>query len=224
VSVHEVGPDEGADRAELAHASDQLAAGDVHVVEGQHRHELEALGTVAAELMDPVVVGLTEGEGAAGIQVVARDERQPVGRIEDRDVHALHRHRHHLRLGVVVALDREVRCPVSASRDPTAAGCSASVPSRALAILLEVAVTGGARPSMTMAPLGPRRGRPSAPHQGADAMPELRIEVPVEEVGWLHDVHIAVDEAQSVFHGVLLGMMTCGHRDAITAPDRDGPA
>jgi hypothetical protein len=93
----------------------------------------------------------------------------------------------------------------------------------ASAILLEVTVAGGLPIDDDGAARAPARTAVGA-HQGADAVLELRIEVPVEEVGRLHDVHVTVDEAQSVFHGVLLGMMTCGHRDAITAPDRGGPA
>ncbi len=39
----------------------------------------------------------------------AGDEAEAAGREEDGDVDALHLHRHHLRLGVVAALDGEVQ-------------------------------------------------------------------------------------------------------------------
>jgi len=37
-------------------------------------------------------------------------------------------------------------------------------------------------------------------------MLELRVQIAVKEIGRLHDVHVGVDEAQSVFHVTLLGM------------------
>jgi len=53
--VHQIRPDERADGAQVAHAPDQLAAGQVHVVDGQHRDPFQAIGAVAGELVDPVV-------------------------------------------------------------------------------------------------------------------------------------------------------------------------
>src|SRR5262249_4318737 len=38
----------------------------------------------------------------------------------------------------------------------------------------------------------------------ADPVPELRVEVALEEVRRLHDVHVAVDEAQSILHSDFL--------------------
>ena len=108
-AVHEIRPHERADGAELAHAAHELAAGQVHVVHGQHRHELQTLRAVFTELVDPVIVGLAKGHRESGIEVVAGDEGEAGGRIEHRDVDALDRHAHHLGLGVVLALDREVQ-------------------------------------------------------------------------------------------------------------------
>ncbi len=53
-------------------------------------------------------------------------------------------------------------------------------------------------PSMTIVP---RLGRPSAPIGQDHPVAELRIQVPLEEIGRLHDVHVGVDEAEVVFHG-----------------------
>jgi hypothetical protein len=41
------------------------------------------------------------------------------------------------------------------------------------------------------------------PHRDTDAALERRVQVAIEEVGRLHDVHVGVDEAQSFFHGDL---------------------
>ena len=109
MAVDEIRPDERADRAQLAHAAHELAAGQVHVVHRQHRHELQPVGAVLAELVDPVVVGLAERERELGIQIVARDEAEARRGIEHRDVDAFHLHAHHLSFGVVVALDREIQ-------------------------------------------------------------------------------------------------------------------
>jgi len=35
-------------------------------------------------------------------------------------------------------------------------------------------------------------------------VPELRIEIPLEEIGRFHDVHVGIDEPETVFHEVLL--------------------
>ncbi len=201
VAVDQVRPDERPDRAQLAHAPVQLAAGQVHVVHRQHGHELEPLGAVPAELVDPVVVGLAEGERELRIHVVAREQAEAGGRVEDRDVHALDRHAHHLRLGVVVALDREVepvrplqprageRLRAVRARGPAAA---------ALAILLQLGVHRGGQPvDDDRAALGPAVGPDREDHPVA----ELRIQVPLEEIGRLHDVHVRIDEAEVVFHG-----------------------
>ena len=44
-------------------------------------------------------------------------------------------------------------------------------------------------------------GRPSAPIGRMTRSLEFRIEVPLEEIGRLHDVHVGIDEAEIVFHG-----------------------
>src|SRR5439155_25670774 len=41
-------------------------------------------------------------------------------------------------------------------------------------------------------------------HRYADAVLKLRVQVALEEVGRFHDVHVGVDEAEAVFHGIPL--------------------
>ena len=69
-------------------------------IDRQHRRELELVRAVPAELGDPVVVGLAEAERQQRVEVVARDQAEPGRREQHRDVDALHRHAHHLRLGI----------------------------------------------------------------------------------------------------------------------------
>ena len=211
--VHEVRPDERPDGAEVPHAAHQLAAGQVDVVHGQHRHELQLVGAVLAELVDPVVVGLADRQRELGIHVVAAHERQPAGGIEDRDVHALHRHAHHLGLGVVVALDREVEA--TGVEDPPSReqlGALGGPGAHPLAILLQIHVRG--RLTVDDDETGGSAVRAAvAAHGHADAMLELRVEEAVEEVRGVHDVHVGVDEPESILHGALLS-------DAVTACER----
>jgi hypothetical protein len=178
----------------------------VHVVHGQHGHELQPVGAVLAELVDPVVVRLAQGERELGIHVVAGDEAQAARRVEHRDVHAFLLHAHDLRLGVVIALDGEVQ-PACVGQPRPGEGLGAlgrSAPD-ALPVLLQVGVRGGQPVDEGEAGGAPKRAAVRA-HGHADAMLELRVQIPIEEIGRLHDVHVGVDEAQSVFHLTLLGV------------------
>ncbi len=144
VAVHEVGPDEGADGSELLDAPKQLPAGEVHVVDGQHGHELQSLGTVLAEVVDPVVIGLAEGEGEPGVQMVASDQAEAGGGEEDGDVHPFHGHAHHLGLGIVVTLDGEVEATrVGQARARERLGAIGCPRPAALAVLLQLGVHRG---------------------------------------------------------------------------------
>src|SRR5262249_22349948 len=42
----------------------------------------------------------------------------------------------------------------------------------------------------------------------ADAVLEPRVQIPVEEIGWLHDVHVRIDEPEAVLHRILPGAVT----------------
>jgi hypothetical protein len=35
-------------------------------------------------------------------------------------------------------------------------------------------------------------------------MAELRVEIPLEQIGRLHDVHVGIDEPETILHDVLL--------------------
>jgi hypothetical protein len=63
---------------------------------------------VTGELVNPVVVRLAQRERQMRIHVVACDQAQARGRIEYGDIDPFDRHAHHLRLTVVLALDREI--------------------------------------------------------------------------------------------------------------------
>jgi hypothetical protein len=175
----------------------------VHVVDRQHDHELEALRAVAAELRDPVVVGPAEGQRQLWIQVVARDQAEPGGRVEHRDVDPLDGHRHHLRLGVVVALDREVE-PVGGLKPRAGQRLGAvgadSARAAALAVLLHLRVHGGGQP---VDDDGAALGAPVRADRKNHPVAEPRVQVPLEEIGRLHDVHVRVDEPEIVFHHTL---------------------
>ena len=206
VAVHQIRPNEGPDGAELPDAPHELPARQVDVVHGQHRDELQALGAVLAEVVDPVVVGLAEGQREQGIQVVARDEREAGGRVEDRDVDPLHIQPHDLRLGVVVALDGEVQ-PAGVGDPRSREGLSALRRARAapLPVLLQVGVRGGQPVDEDQAGRAATRAAVDS-HRHADAVLERRVQIALEEVRRFHDVHVGVDEPEAIFHDILLGV------------------
>src|SRR5437879_5921409 len=47
-------------------------------------------------------------------------------------------------------------------------------------------------------------------HRDADPVLELWIEIALEEIGRLHDVHIGIDEPKAVFHQILLALTFAG--------------
>ena len=55
----------------------------------------------------------------------------------------------------------------------------------------------------------------------ADAVLELRVEVAIEEIGRLHDVHVGVDEPQAVFHGGLPVALSAEHVARLAALPTD---
>src|SRR5205809_976469 len=150
-----------ANGAHHAHAAVQLAAGEVHVLRRQHGHEPQPLGTVAAELVDPVVVGLAEGQGEPRVHVVAREQAQAGRRIEDGDVHALHLHADELASGSYLRWMAKSRRPMILEPD---SGCVLLAVSAVALLFLRYCCSSASivvgRPSMTMVP---RTGRPSAP-------------------------------------------------------------
>src|SRR5262249_53705527 len=75
--------------------------------------------------------------------------------------------------------------------------------SDALAILLQIHV-GRRQPVDDRQPGGAALRAAVGPDRHADAMLERRVQVPLEEIGWFHDVHVGVDESEAVLHDVLL--------------------
>ena len=194
-AVEVIRPYEGADRAVVVDTAQQFGAGHIDVVHRQHRRHLELVRAVLDEFVDPVVIGAADRGRELRVHIVARQERQPGGREQYRDIDAFHRHAHDLRLGVVAALDGEHHVRVGAFRDkgPTDA-----------VVLRNVAVIAGRGaveiPQRTAA--HPGRTAIHSPYRRGHAMLEFGVEVFIEQIGRLHDVHIAIDKAITVFHSV----------------------
>src|SRR5262249_4066954 len=193
-----------ADRAQLFHAADELARGQVYVVDRQHRHELQPLRAELAELVDPVVVGLAQAERELGIEVIAGNQGEAGRRGQHPDVDPLHTHAAHLGLGVVRALDREVEAAgIGQTRAGQGLGAVRAARTAALPVLLHLGVhRGGQTVDDDRAPPGLAVG----PDHGGDAVFEPLVQVAVEQIDQLHDVHVAVNEAKPVFHDVLPGV------------------
>jgi hypothetical protein len=162
-------------------------------VHRQHRRHLELVGAVLDKVVQPVVVGAADRIGELRVHVVAREKRQAGGREQHGDVDALHLHADDLRFGVVAALDREHDVLVAAGADQR--------PANAI-VLRDVAVVAGRR--AVEKPQGPPAHAGAAAvdrlHRRGDPRFERRVEVFVEQVGRLHDVHVAIDEAVAFFH------------------------
>ena len=204
VAVHEVRPEGRSDRAELPHAPDQLPAGQVHVVHGQHRDEFQPRRAVLAEVVDPVVVRLAEGQRELRIHPVAAHQGEAGGGVEHRDVDPFHRHAHDLGLGVVVALDGEVEAArVEDARAGQELRALRLLWADPLPVLLQIHVGRG----LAVDDDEPRRaaiGAAVGADRHADAVLEPRVQIAVEQVRGFHDVHVGVDEPNPVLHGSLL--------------------
>jgi hypothetical protein len=145
------------------------------------------------KIVQPVVVGAADRGRELRVHIVARHERQPNSREEHRDVDALHRHANYLCLGVVAALDREHDLGVGALRDERAAD---AVVLRDIAVVAQgLAVKEPQRPA---AHAGRAAVLPA--HRRGDARLEFRVEIFVEQVHRLHDVHVAIDEPIAFLH------------------------
>ena len=201
VAVHQVRADERSDGAQLAHAPHELAAGEVHVVHGQHRDELQPIGAVPAELVNPVVVGLAQRERQQRIEVVPGD--QPQTRSSDRARRCRRlpspcpspapRGRSRAR-----PRSRDGRCRRCAS--PTS-GCVLCVsPRRTRFRYCWRSMSDVGCPSIDRETRWPALRPAVGSHLHGHAVPELRIEIPVEEIGRLHDVHVGVHEPETIFH------------------------
>ena len=114
VAVYQVGSHERAGGAQFVYTPHQLPAGQVDIVRGQHGGELQLVRAVPTKLMDPVVVGLAQGEREQRVHPITRQHAETDGGEEDGDIGPFHRQRHYLSFGVVVPLDGEIH--VSARR------------------------------------------------------------------------------------------------------------
>src|SRR6185436_2472562 len=77
----------------------------------------------------------------------------------------------------------------------------AGFPASRLAVLLHVEI---ARRRQPVDHDRPALRPPVGPHRQQYALAEARVEIALEEIGRLHDVHIGIDEPQVVFHWLLL--------------------
>src|SRR5215475_5205960 len=115
VTVQQVGANKRSDGAQFTNTPQQFLACQVDIMEWKHSSEFQLVGTVLAELVDPVVVGLAQGQGELWIHSVARDEAEATSREQDGNINSFHLHRHDLGFGVVTSFDGEAQ-PSSRSR------------------------------------------------------------------------------------------------------------
>ena len=143
--------------------------------------------------MHPVVIGAADRGRELRIHVVARQERQAGRREQHGDVNPLQFHPHDLRLGVIAALDRKHHVRVGALRDERAADA---------VVLRSVAVVAGrgAVEEPQRAPAHAGRAAVDPAQRRGDARFELGVEVFLEQIGRLHDVHVAIDKPMALFH------------------------
>jgi hypothetical protein len=131
------------------------------------------------------------------VHVVAAEEGEPNGREQHGDVDPFHLHADDLRLGVVAALDREHHVLVGATRNKRAAG---AVVLRDVAVVAERGAV--EEPQRPAAHAG--AAAVDAALRGGHPLLEGGVEIVIEQVDRLHDVHVAIDKPMTLFHGMLL--------------------
>ena len=189
--VDVAGVDKSADGAELLDAAQKLLAGEVDVLHGEHGGHLELVGTMLAEFVEPVVVGAGNGVGELRVHAGPVHEAEAKGGKEDGDIDALGLHGDDLGLGIEATLAGEVDSGVRAGEaqrvaDPVVLHRLLLL-ARRLGIDEEVGEAAKA-----------------AFREGGDPVLEGRVQVPLEQVRRLHDVHVAVNESEPLFHWRLL--------------------
>jgi hypothetical protein len=171
----------------------ELGAGQIDIMHRQHRGHFQLVRAVLHKIVQPVIVGAADRRRELRIHIVARHERQADRREQDGDVDALHRHAHDLRPGVVAALDREHHGRVGALRHKRAAD---AVVLRDVAVIAEgLTVEIPGRPAAHAGGAAPH-----PPQRRGDARLEFRVEIFVEQIRRLHDVHVAIDKPVALFH------------------------
>src|SRR5262245_23725101 len=109
VTVQQVGANKRSDGAQFTNTPQQFLACQVDIMEWKHGSEFQLGGTVLAELVDPVVVGLAQGQGDLWVHSVAGSETETAGSEQDGSLDAFHLHRHDLRVSVVISFAGEAQ-------------------------------------------------------------------------------------------------------------------
>ena len=192
-TVDVIGPDKGADRAVFLDAAIELGAGKVDIVHRQHRRHFQLVRAVLAEIVQPVVVGAADRSRELRLHIVARHKGKADRREQHGDVDPFHRHAHDLSLGIIATLDREHDILVAARADQRAADAVVLRDDPVIAQGLAVEIPGRAAAHAGGAALHPPQGR-------GDARLEFGVEIFLEQLRRLHDVHVAIDKAVALFH------------------------
>ena len=77
-------------------------------MQGQHSDKFELVGAVLAEVVNPVIIGLAQGQREPRVHMVAGNQAETGSGEEDRDINALDLHAHHLCFGIVVARNSKI--------------------------------------------------------------------------------------------------------------------
>src|SRR5205823_5000990 len=112
-----------------------------------------------------------------------------------------------LRLGVIAALDREHYILVGTAGDERPAS---AVVLRDVAVITERGAV--KKPQGAAAHPGAAAINPAL--RGGDPVLEGGVEIIIEQVDRLHDVHVAIDKPMTLFHDVLLPAF-CGRKNTI---------
>ncbi len=178
-------------RPQLTDGPSRLGDRGRDVLEGELRRELQPPGIVLAEVVGPGVVGVGEGGGHVGVQVVVHQDLTPPRSVEDRHVDAFDVHGLDVRRRIVAARMRDLVVRM------TGEGAALEIladdrRARPLAHLadLDVADADDRLVGRVLRPARePRRERL-----------ERRVEVLRPEVVRLHRVQVAVHHPESVLH------------------------
>src|SRR5262247_667659 len=111
VAVYQVRANKRSHGAQLTNTPHQFLAGQVDIMKWKHGSEFQLVGTVLAELVDPVVVGLAQGQRELWVHSVPGDETETTSREQDGNIDSFHLHRHDLGFGVVISFDGEAQPP-----------------------------------------------------------------------------------------------------------------
>src|SRR6266851_6690114 len=178
-------------------------------MQGQHGDKFELVGAVLAEVVNPVIIGLTQGQREPRVHMVAGNQAEASGGEEDRNVNPLYLHAHHLCFGIVVARHSKIEPTLlsnpGARQRLCTMDCAIRVRTIPLAVLLQVSVH---REGQAINDNHAAAGTAVRSDRQNNTMLALRVQIGRKEVWRLHNMHIAVDKPEPVFHNALLGT-TC---------------